>query len=123
MNSYPSSAEFSEIQTGFDADPSKSLSLRKEAYVDPAWFRVDQAEVIAKTWQWVCHIEKLRDAGSYVTVEIAGNPIAIVRDRDGTLRAFYNVCKHRAHQLLSGEGQTTRIMCPYHAWVYGGDKS
>ena len=74
MNSYPSSAEFSEIQTGFDADPSKSLSLRKEAYVDPAWFRVDQIEVIAKTWQWVCHIEKLRDAGSYVTVEIAGKP-------------------------------------------------
>ena len=121
MNSYPSSAEFSEIQTGFDVDPSKSLSLRKEAYVDPGWFRVDQAEVIAKTWQWVCHIEKLRDAGSYVTVDIAGHPIAIVRDRDGTLRAFYNVCKHRAHQLLSGEGQTTRIMCPYHAWVYGLD--
>ena len=121
MNSYPPSAEFSEIQTGFDADPSKSLSLRKEAYVDPAWFRVDQQEVIAKSWQWVCHIEKLRDAGSYVTVDIAGNPIAIVRDRDGILRAFYNVCKHRAHQLLSGEGQTTRIMCPYHAWVYGLD--
>ena len=77
MNSYPSSAEFSEIETGFDADPSKSLSLRKEAYVDPAWFRVDQAEVIAKTWQWVCHIEKLRDAGSYVTVDIAEIPLQL----------------------------------------------
>ena len=42
----------------------------------------------------------------------------MVRDREGTLRAFYNVCKHRAHELLSGEGETTRIMCPYHAWVY-----
>ena len=56
--------------------------------------------------------------GRYVTVDVAGHPVAVVRDRDGVLRAFYNVCKHRAHHLLSGEGNTTRIMCPYHAWVY-----
>ncbi|MEM1162677.1 MAG: ring-hydroxylating oxygenase subunit alpha, partial [Pseudomonadota bacterium] len=56
--------------------------------------------------------------GSYRTIVIAGRPIAVVRDRDGILRAFYNVCKHRAHELLQGEGRTTRMMCPYHAWVY-----
>ncbi|MEQ9694409.1 aromatic ring-hydroxylating dioxygenase subunit alpha [Shimia sp. SDUM112013] len=82
------------------------------------WYNIDLKEIIAKTWQWVCHVEKLREPGSYVTVEIADQPIAIVRDREGVLRAFYNVCKHRAHELLSGEGNTTRIMCPYHAWVY-----
>lgn len=75
-------------------------------------------QIIAKTWQWVCHVEKTREAGSYVVVDIAGQPIAVVRGKDGELRAFYNVCKHRAHELLSGEGTTTRIMCPYHAWVY-----
>ena len=42
----------------------------------------------------------------------------MIRDDTGTLRAFYNVCKHRAHELLSGEGKTTRITCPYHAWTY-----
>ena len=113
--------DFATIAAGYDPDPSRSLSLRKEAYVDPAWYRTDLDRIIARTWQWVCHVEKVREPGAYITVLIAGRPIAIVRDRAGTLRAFYNVCKHRAHELLRGEGQTTRIMCPYHAWTYGLD--
>ena len=118
MTGLPTKAEFAAISGGFDRDPSRSLSLRKEAYVDPRWHRVDLREIIARTWQWVCHVEKLRAPGSFVAIEIAEQPIAVVRDREGTLRAFYNVCKHRAHELLSGEGTTTRIMCPYHAWTY-----
>jgi choline monooxygenase len=66
----------------------------------------------------VCHAEKLRQPGAFVTADIAGQPIAILRDREGVLRAFYNVCKHRAHKLLTGEGNATKIMCPYHAWSY-----
>lgn len=118
MSELPSKEQFERISDGFSPDPFNTNSLKAEAYVDPAWYQVDQNEILAKTWQWVCHVEKLRTPGSYVTIDIAGRPIAIVRDREGMLRAFYNVCKHRAHHLLSGEGETTRIMCPYHAWVY-----
>ncbi|WP_317056676.1 aromatic ring-hydroxylating oxygenase subunit alpha [Roseovarius rhodophyticola] len=118
MTERPNQSEFEAISRGYSADASKSLSLRAEAYVEPRWYDIDQRAVFAKTWQWVCHVEKLRNPGSYLTTQIAGHPIAIVRDREGALRAFYNVCKHRAHELLSGEGETTRIMCPYHAWVY-----
>ena len=118
MTDLPSAEDFSNIAIGYDKDASRSLSLRKEAYVEKSWFNVDQGAIIARSWQWVCHVEKLREPGAYVTIEIAGNPVAVVRDRTGMLRAFYNVCKHRAHELLSGEGNTTRIMCPYHAWVY-----
>lgn len=118
MTELPSQSEFTTISKGFDRNPARSLSLRKEAYVDPRWHNVDLEAIIARTWQWVCHVEKLREAGAYVTIDIAGKPIAVVRDREGVLRAFYNVCKHRAHALLSGEGNVSRIMCPYHAWVY-----
>ncbi|WP_170335769.1 aromatic ring-hydroxylating oxygenase subunit alpha [Ruegeria arenilitoris] len=118
MSALPSKEQFDRISDGFSPDPSNTQSLKAEAYVDPAWHQVDLNGILAKTWQWVCHVEKLRAPGSYVTVEIANRPIAVVRDREGALRAFYNVCKHRAHHLLSGEGETTRIMCPYHAWVY-----
>jgi choline monooxygenase len=118
MTDLPSRHQFDRIADGYDRNAVASMSLRAEAYVDPAWFTVDQRQIIARTWQWVCHVEKLRAPGSYVTLDIAGQPIAVLRDRDGVLRAFYNVCKHRAHALLSGEGQTSRIMCPYHAWVY-----
>ncbi|MCI5096194.1 MAG: ring-hydroxylating oxygenase subunit alpha [Rhodobacteraceae bacterium] len=118
MTDLPTKAQFSTIGDGFSPDAGNSQSLKADAYVQREWFAADQSEIIAKTWQWVCHVEKLRNPGSYVTIEIAGQPIAVVRDREGDLRAFYNVCKHRAHELLKGEGETTRIMCPYHAWVY-----
>ena len=118
MNVQLSPAEFAAIRTGYDADASRSLSLHADAYTDPRWYEFEQDAIFARTWQWVCHVEKLRAPGSYVTAEIAGRPVAVVRDREGVLRAFYNVCKHRAHEILRGEGQTTRMMCPYHAWVY-----
>jgi choline monooxygenase len=118
MGDYPTRQQFAAISNGYQSDPSRSLSLRAEAYTDPHWHQVDVQEIISKTWQWVSHAEKLRQPGSFVTVEIAGKPIAIVRDREGTLRAFYNVCKHRAHKLLSGEGSIAKIMCPYHARTY-----
>jgi choline monooxygenase len=109
------------IAAGFDPDPALSMSLRSEAYTDPKWSQADRDAIFARTWQWVCHVEKLARPGSYVSTTVAEMPIAIVRDRDGSLRAFYNVCKHRAHELLSGSGTTRTIVCPYHAWTYGLD--
>lgn len=112
------SSEIKSISKGYDPDPKRSFSLRKEAYTESPWFDVDTHKILRKSWQWVCHVEKLREKGRYIAVEIAGQPILIVRDRTGVLRAFYNVCKHRAHQLLSGDGTTGGIVCPYHAWTY-----
>ncbi|BEL07338.1 carnitine monooxygenase subunit YeaW [Actinoplanes sichuanensis] len=112
-----------DIGSGYDPDPARSMSLRAAAYTDPRWVDVDQRAIFARTWQWVCHVEKLRAPGSYVATTVAGSPVAVVRDRSGGLRAFYNVCKHRAHELLSGSGTTGTIVCPYHAWVYDLDGS
>ncbi|MEU6425163.1 ring-hydroxylating oxygenase subunit alpha [Microbispora sp. NPDC046973] len=109
------------VGTGFHEDPGRSMSLRAETYTDPRWLDVDIRAIFARTWQWICHVEKLASPGSYVSATVAGMPIAIVRDRDGALRAFYNVCKHRAHELLTGSGTTRTIVCPYHAWTYGLD--
>ncbi|MEO0371604.1 MAG: ring-hydroxylating oxygenase subunit alpha [Pseudomonadota bacterium] len=118
MSTMPSHDAFRRIKSGYSANSGRSMSLHADAYTSADWYNADLKAIIARTWQWVCHVEKLRKPGCYVTVEIAGMPIVVVRDRDDSLRAFYNVCKHRAHELLSGEGRTTRIMCPYHAWVY-----
>lgn len=110
--------DLQRIRTGFNDNASLSNSLQAEAYTDVSWFDVEKQAIFAESWQWVCHAERLREPGAYVTAEIAGRPVAVVRDRDGVLRAFYNVCKHRAHQLLSGAGRTAGITCPYHAWTY-----
>ncbi len=118
MTPCPSPEQLSTIRQGYDPDPSKSYSLRAEAYTDECWFNLESSAIFKHSWQWVCHAEKLRDAESYVAADIAGQPILILRDKKAVLRAFYNVCQHRAHQLLSGEGRTAKIMCPYHAWTY-----
>ena len=118
MSNSMSKADIVDITIGYSDNPHDTFSLHADAYTKDKWFQTDQQHIIAKTWQWVCHVEKLTQAGSYTTIEIAGNPIAIVRAKDGKLRAFYNVCKHRAHALLSGDGRTSVITCPYHAWAY-----
>ncbi|MGI9502529.1 MAG: aromatic ring-hydroxylating oxygenase subunit alpha [Geminicoccaceae bacterium] len=107
-----------QIASGYHDEPARSLSLQSDAYTDPQWLAFEQRAIFARSWQWVCHVEKLRAPGAYVTATVAGQPICAVRDRNGQLRAFYNVCKHRAHELLRGEGRTAVILCPYHAWSY-----
>ena len=112
-----------DIGSGYDANPSASMSLHADAYTKQEWFDCDQREIIGRSWQWLCHGEKLRAVGSYVTAQVGGMPIVATRATDGRLRSFYNVCKHRAHQLLTGEGTTRSIVCPYHAWTYDLDGS
>jgi phenylpropionate dioxygenase-like ring-hydroxylating dioxygenase large terminal subunit len=111
-------AEVDAIAAGHHADPGRSLSLHADAYTDARWSEADRTGIFARTWQWVCHVGKLVAPGSYVAATIVEMPIVVVRDRSGELRAFYNVCKHRAHELLTGSGTTRNIVCPYHAWVY-----
>ena len=109
------------IGSGWDPDPARSMSLRAAAYTEARWFDADLRAVLGRTWQWVCHLERLRAPGSYVCATVAGMPVVVVLDRSGRLRAFYNVCKHRAHELLAGSGTTNNIVCLYHAWVYDLD--
>jgi phenylpropionate dioxygenase-like ring-hydroxylating dioxygenase large terminal subunit len=111
-------ASTGDISAGYDTNPAASMSLHSDAYTEPDWFDADRERILLRSWQWVCHIEKLRTPGSYVATEVAGQPIIVLRDRSGDLRAFYNVCKHRAHHLLEGEGTIANIVCPYHAWSY-----
>lgn len=107
-----------EIERGWHRNPAASQSLHADAYTKPQWFEADQSEIIGRSWQWICHTEKLREPGSFVADSIAGMPIVVLRDQVGELRSFYNVCKHRAHELVHGEGRINTLVCPYHAWSY-----
>ena len=104
-------------------DPAAAGTLHAETYTQQRWYAFEQAAVIARTWQLVCHREKLAAAGDYVTTTVAGLPVLVVRAGGGELRAFYNVCKHRAHEIVAGEGSARSLRCPYHGWTYGLDGS
>jgi len=114
-------SEFSQIKGQYDEIATRSHSINTRCYVDPKFLKIEREQVFHRSWQFLCHEEKLRDPGSYVTLGIEGQSIVGVRNREGELKGYYNVCKHRGHELLSGEGQTKRITCPYHAWTYDLD--
>ncbi|MYD76649.1 MAG: Rieske 2Fe-2S domain-containing protein [Gammaproteobacteria bacterium] len=110
--------EFDRISSGYDPDPLRSWSLNATCYSDEKFLRIEREQIFHRSWQFLCHEGKLKEPGSYVAAEIQGQSIFAARDTDGQLRAFYNVCKHRGHELLKGEGSRKLIVCPYHAWSY-----
>ncbi len=72
--------DFERIRAGYDPDPAASLSLQAEAYTSSNWFALEQNAVFSHSWQWVCHVEKLREPGAYVTTNVAGRSIVVIRD-------------------------------------------
>ncbi len=99
-------------------DPAAAGTLHAETYTTQRWYDLEQPAIFARTWQWVCHREKLAAPGDYVTTTVAGHPIVVVRDSANERRAFYNVCRHRAHEIMTGQGSTETLSCPYHGWTY-----
>lgn len=105
---------------GFDSDPTRSRTLPGSYYYDPAIFELERRRIFHASWQYVGHVSMLREPGSYLTRQILDQNVLLVTDRQGEIRAFFNVCQHRAHELLQGEGRlaAAQITCPYHAWSY-----
>ena len=98
-----------------------SFSLPKHYYTAPEVFAAETERIFYRSWIFVGLLEDLSKAGDYVTCSVADQDLLVIRGRDGSLRAFYNVCQHRAHQLAAGRGNMRRIVCPYHAWSYDLD--
>jgi len=101
-------------------DPQASFTLPSSWYTDPAVYEAEKEAIFYRTWQYVAHKGFFNEPGDYVTVRICDQNLFVMMGGDGELRAFYNVCRHRAHELLKGPGGNVRnlIVCPYHAWSY-----
>jgi len=116
MNSVPIAA----------SDPKSPLAL---AHALPAWVynhaeltRLELERVLRPSWQIVCHVNSIPKAGDYATFDLGGESILALRDRDGSIRGFHNVCRHRGARLLDGSGNCpVSITCPYHGWTYRHD--
>ncbi len=100
------------------ADPAHSFTLPARYYTARDIFEREKEAIFFRSWQYVGHAEELSEVGSYITASVLDQGIFVARGKDGELRAFYNVCSHRAHELLRGAGRARVITCPYHAWSY-----
>ncbi len=110
-----------EILAGFDA----GLPLERAQTIPAAWYRdpevyaLEKRAVFADTWQAAGRLAELSAPGDFVTADIAGEPVLLVRGQDGELRAFFNVCRHRAAPLATApSGRVSRLRCRYHGWTY-----
>jgi choline monooxygenase len=91
-------------------------------YTDERIAELERRHVFGGTWQVVAGVDQLKQPGQFVTRELAGEPIVVVRGSDGHLRAFYNVCRHHAAAVVTeAEGSASVFRCPYHGWSYGLD--
>ncbi len=90
-------------------------------YVDEAALRLEHERIFRRYWQYVARIDEIAEPGSYHTSRAGDIPVLIIRDREGELRAFLNVCRHRGSIVCKGSGRRETIQCPYHAWTYGLD--
>ena len=95
-------------------------SLPNYYYTDKEILQQEYEIIFRNTWQIMGREEELANQGDYLTCDIAGEPIVIVRDQ-GKLRAMHNVCAHRGMKLAEGRGNYKRIFCPYHGWTYDLD--
>ncbi len=114
----PSTVARPAWNNAFHPDPERSYTLPARYCIDPEIYEREKEAVFYRSWIYDGHMEDLPEVGSYITCAVLDQGIVVIRDKEGGLRAFYNVCSHRAHELLTGSGRTKAIVCPYHAWSY-----
>ncbi len=101
----------------------RATAMPPGVYTSQTFLEREQQQIFAKDWVCVGRASALSEVGDYVTYELAGQPIFVIRDNQGCLRAMSNVCLHRMSTLLEGSGNRRLIICPYHAWSYTLDGS
>jgi choline monooxygenase len=98
-------------------------TLPYDWYSDPAVLRLERDRIFRRSWQYVARADQVAERGSFCAADAGGIPIVVVRDKEGSLRAFVNVCRHRGSLVCEGEGKRETLQCPYHAWTYDLDGS
>lgn len=91
-------------------------------YFDTRIAELERHRVFDKTWQAIGRAEQVAQPGQFISMEIAGEPIVVVRGNDNVLRAFFNVCRHHAAAVVTEScGHAQHLRCPYHGWTYDLD--
>ena len=102
----------------FDERIERAETPPSRAYTDARVLEEERRRVFGRTWQLAGRAEQVADVGQFFTTSVADEPVLVVRDAEGALRAFSNVCRHRAGPVAAGEGSCKTFRCGYHGWTY-----
>ncbi len=117
----PSLDPVAELKANIARPFEDAKAMPKSVYTSEAFCDLELENIFRKEWVCVGRADALKSAGDYITYELAGQPIMVLRDAEGVLRAQSNVCLHRMSTLLHGDGNARNIICPYHGWTYNLD--
>ena len=102
-------------------DVNQSETLSPACYTDPSFFELEREAIFLREWLCVGREAWIREPGEYFTASHVGEPLIIVRNQDGRIKALSAVCQHRAMLVAEGSGKTRSFLCPYHHWAYSLD--
>ena len=119
----PALTAIAELKANVSVPFNRAHAMPKSVYTSSAFCEAELEHIFSREWLCAGRADALPNPGDYLTMEIAGEPIIILRDREGDLRGMSNVCRHRMSTLLEGRGNVRSIVCPYHAWTYNLDGS
>ncbi|PZR00251.1 MAG: (2Fe-2S)-binding protein [Cereibacter sphaeroides] len=119
----PELTPLQELRANVALPFGRAQAMPKSVYTSEAFLEQELTHIFARDWLCAGRADALKEPGDYLTMDISGEPIIVMRDREGQLRAMSNVCRHRMSVLLQGRGHTRSIVCPYHAWTYNLDGS
>lgn len=105
------------------ATTSRLTTLPYAWYVDPEVARLEQERLFGRFWQYAARTDQVAEPGQLATAVAGTLPVLLARGRDGALRGFVNVCRHRGSILCEHDERRETIQCPYHAWTYDLDGS
>ena len=101
-----------------DLPRERSVTMPPAAYFSEEFLGHELREIFAKEWVCIGRVEEVAEPGDYFAFELVGESLLVVRGDDRVVRVLSNVCRHRWSQVASGQGNTRRFVCPYHAWTY-----
>src|SRR5262249_16918874 len=116
--------ELAEILAAYDdsAPLAGASTIPGPWYTDGRVAELERRTVWSRSWQAVGRVDQVAAPGQYLTAQVGGEPIVVVRGADGRLRAFFNVCRHHAAPVMTEPwGRAEPLRCPYHGWTYGLD--
>ena len=107
-----------------DNNDNLGKPLAPWTYKNPELFELEYEAMFLNRWQFVGHVNDVPEIGDFLTCDIGRDNIAVIRGKDSKLRAFLNVCRHRASRIFEGNGNCKGVIrCPYHGWTYQFDGS
>jgi choline monooxygenase len=105
----------------FEENLARASTLPSRFYTDSVFLEEEKAKIFSRTWQLVGRAEQVKEPGQYFVATVGDEPVLVVRALDERLRAFSNVCRHRAGPVAEGAGQRKSFRCGYHGWTYALD--